>query len=119
MKTLKDSLNIGRGNGGFIDSINRQVEDRLTDPNWLAYKRNQGQGALDAFVSALTDIQEHVLPHLQSFCSLQERAPEQVEVMQTVPVVKDRNLSNTASAIAVPKTSPEANESDKTFIIYE
>ena len=113
MKTLKDSLNIGLGNGRFIDSMNRQVEDRLTDPNWLTYKRNQGQGALDAFVSALTDIQEHVLPHLQSFCSLQERAPEQVEAMQTVPVVKDRNLSNTASAVTVPKTSPDAARAAK------
>ena len=28
----------------------------------------------------LTDMQEHVLPYLQSFCSLEEKAPEKFEV---------------------------------------
>jgi hypothetical protein len=36
----------------------------------------------------LTDMQEHVLPFLQSFCSLEEREPERDVVSSTVAVQK-------------------------------
>ena len=35
--------------------------------------------SFQAYMADLTDMQEHVLPYLQSFCSLEEKAPERVE----------------------------------------
>ena len=68
MEKLRDAIDVGYGDGGFFSTLRSQVEDRLTDENWLDYKRRQGPAALDKFVSTLTDIKDNVLPYLQTFC---------------------------------------------------
>ena len=90
MQRLRDTIEFGRGNGGFISSYKMQTEFKLTDENWLAYKRGQGQAAYDSFVSGLTNIKDNVLPYLQSFCNGQERAATHAETAQTVPSEVDR-----------------------------
>ena len=84
MQRLKDTIEIGLGNGGFISAYKMQTEYKLTDENWLAYKRGQGQASYDSFVSVLTNIKDNVLPYLQTFCNGQERATVSVETAQTV-----------------------------------
>lgn len=50
--------------------------DSLDDESWLNYQKAKGEESFQAYMADLTDMQEHVLPYLQSFCSLEERAPE-------------------------------------------
>lgn len=89
MQRLRDTIEVGRGNGGFISSYKMQTEYKLTDENWLAYKRGQGQAAYDSFVSVLTNIKDNVLPYLQIFCNEQERDKVRAETAQTVPMEVD------------------------------
>ena len=49
---------------------------KLNDESWLSYQKAKGEESFQAYMADLTDMQEHVLPYLQSFCSLEERAPE-------------------------------------------
>ena len=44
----------------------------------------------------LTDMQEHVLPYLQSFCSLEEKAPERVEGAVQLSVDGEKKLAERA-----------------------
>ena len=89
MQRLRDTIEVGRGNGGFISAYKMQTEYKLTDENWLAYKRGQGQAAYDSFVSGLANIKDNVLPYLQSFCNEQERASTHAETSQIVPIEVD------------------------------
>ena len=104
MQRLRDTIEVGRGNGGFISAYKIQTENKLTDENWLAYKRGQGQAAYDSFVSVLTNIKDNVLPYLQTFCNGQERATVSVETAQTVTM-------STGNKKYVEKASP--SESDR------
>lgn len=90
MQRMRDTIEVGRGNGGFISAYKMQTEYKLTDENWLAYKRGQGQAAYDSFVGVLSNIKDNVLPYLQSFCNGQERAATHAETTQTVPIEVDR-----------------------------
>ena len=69
-------INIGDGNGGIVSQLKNQNEMKLHDESWLNYQKAKGEEAFQAYMADLTDMQEHVLPYLQSFCSLEERAPE-------------------------------------------
>ncbi len=79
MQELKGKINIGDGNGGIVSQLKNQNEMKLHDESWLNYQKGKGEKAFQAYMADLTDIQEHVLPYLQSFCSLEEKAPERVE----------------------------------------
>ncbi|MCI6431655.1 MAG: hypothetical protein MSA72_12455 [Lachnospiraceae bacterium] len=57
---------------------------KLYDESWLNYQKAKGEESLQAYMADLTDMQEHVLPYLQSFCSLEERAPEKLVEPTTV-----------------------------------
>lgn len=76
MQELKGKINIGDGNGGIVNQLKNQNEMKLHDESWLNYQKGKGEEAFQAYMADLTDMQEHVLPYLQSFCSLEERAPE-------------------------------------------
>lgn len=76
MQELKGKINIGDGNGGIVSQLKNQNEMKLHDESWLNYQRGKGEESFQAYMADLTDMQEHVLPYLQSFCSLEEKAPE-------------------------------------------
>ena len=76
MQELKGKINIGDGNGGIVSQLKNQNEMKLHDESWLNYQKGKGEESFQAYMADLTDMQEHVLPYLQSFCSLEERAPE-------------------------------------------
>ena len=79
MQELKGKINIGDGNGGIVSQLKNQNEMKLHDESWLNYQEGKGKEAFQAYMADLTDMQEHVLPYLQSFCSLEEKAPEKSE----------------------------------------
>lgn len=79
MQELKGKINIGDGNGGIVSQLKNQNEMKLHDESWLNYQRGKGEESFQAYMSDLTDMQEHVLPYLQSFCSLEEKEPERIE----------------------------------------
>ena len=79
MQELKGKINIGDGNGGIVSQLVNQNEMKLHDESWLNYQRGKGEESFQAYMADLTDMQEHVLPYLQSFCSLEEKTPERVE----------------------------------------
>lgn len=76
MQELKEKINIGDGNGGIVSQLKSQNEMKLHDESWMNYQKAKGEESFQAYMVDLTDMQEHVLPYLQSFCSLEERAPE-------------------------------------------
>ena len=76
MQELKGKINIGDGNGGIVRQLKNQNEMKLHDESWLNYQKGKGEESFQAYMADLTDMQEHVLPYLQSFCSLEEKAPE-------------------------------------------
>lgn len=79
MQELKGKINIGDGNGGIVSQLKNQNEMKLHDESWLNYQKGKGEESFQAYMSDLTDMQEHVLPYLQSFCSLEEKEPERIE----------------------------------------
>ena len=76
MQELKGKINIGDGNGGIVSQLKKQNEMKLHDESWLNYQKGKGEESFQAYMADLTNMQEYVLPYLQSFCSLEERVPE-------------------------------------------
>ena len=50
-----------------------QNEMKLTDESWISYQQGKGNEEYQKYIENLTDMQNHVLPYLQSFCSLEEK----------------------------------------------
>ena len=48
-----------------------QNEMKLTDESWISYQQGKGNEEYQKYMEDLTDMQNHVLPYLQSFCSLE------------------------------------------------
>jgi hypothetical protein len=87
----------------MIEHLKTQNEIRLTDDTSLAYQQSKGEESFQAYMSDLTDMQEHVLPYLQTFCSLTKKAPEREE---STPAVTE-NKGKPAPDVAVnPVTKP-------------
>lgn len=76
MQELKGKINIGDGNGGIVSQLKNQNEMKLHDESWLNYQKSKGEESFQEYMADLTDMQERVLPYLQSFCSLEEKTPE-------------------------------------------
>ena len=80
---FKGETDIGTGNGGLLSQLKMQNEMRLTDESWINYQKGKGSEEFQKYMEDLTDMQNHVLLYLQSFCSLekkgvQERREQQV-----------------------------------------
>lgn len=93
MKELKGKINIGDGNGGIVSQLKNQNEMKLHDESWLNYQKGKGEESFQAYIADITDMQEHVLPYLQSFCSLEEKAPEKVEGAVQLSVDGEKKLA--------------------------
>lgn len=96
MQELKGKINIGDGNGGIVSQLKNQNEMKLHDESWLNYQKGKGEESFQAYMADLTDMQEHVLPYLQSFCSLEEKAPERVEGAVQLSVDGEKKLAERA-----------------------
>lgn len=70
---FKGKIDIGTGNGGIISQLKMQNEMKLTDESWISYQKGKGNEEYQKYMEDLTDMQNHVLPYLQSFCSLEEK----------------------------------------------
>ena len=66
-------VDIGTGNGGLLSQLKLQNEMRLTDESWINYQKGKGNEEFQKYMEDLTDMQNHVLPYLQSFCSLEKK----------------------------------------------
>lgn len=45
----------------------------FTDEYWINYQKGKGSEEFQKYMEDLTDMQNHVLPYLQSFCNLEEK----------------------------------------------
>lgn len=59
-----------------------QNEMKLNDESWINYQKSKGEEVFRSYIEDITDMQEHVIPYLQSFCTLEEKAPvKSIEVI--------------------------------------
>ena len=98
---FQGKIDIGTGNGGIISQLKMQNEMKLTDESWISYQQGKGNEEYQKYMEDLTDMQNHVLPYLQSFCSLEEKGVKERREQQ----VAEKNESR----VAVPRTGVEAN----------
>ena len=96
MQELKGKINIGDGNGGIVSQLKNQNEMKLHDESWLNYQKAKSEESFQAYMADLTNMQEHVLPYLQSFCRLEEKAPEKVEGAVQSSVDGEKKLAERA-----------------------
>lgn len=98
-------IDIGTGNGGIISQLKMQNEMKLADESWISYQQGKGNEEYQKYMEDLTDMQNHVLPYLQSFCSQEEKGVKERREQQ----VAEKNESREA----VPRTGVEANTAVK------
>ena len=98
---FQGKIDIGTGNGGIISQLKMQNEMKLTDESWISYQQGKGNEEYQKYMEDLTDMQNHVLPYLQSFCSLEEKGVKERREQQVVEKNESRE--------AVPRTGGEAN----------
>ena len=102
---FQGKIEIGTGNGGIISQLKMQNEMKLTDENWISYQQGKGNEEYQKYMEDLTDMQNHVLPYLQSFCSLEEKGVKERREQQ----VTEKNESREA----VSRAGVEANTAVK------
>ena len=89
---FQGKIDIGTGNGGIISQLKMQNEMKLTDESWISYQQGKGNEEYQKYMEDLTDMQNHVLPYLQSFCSLEEKGVKERREQQ----VAEKNESREA-----------------------
>ena len=102
---FQGKIEIGTGNGGIISQLKMQNEMKLTDESWISYQQGKGNEEYQKYMEDLTDMQNHVLPYLQSFCSLEEKGVKERREQQ----VAEKNESREA----VPRAGVEINTAVK------
>ena len=102
---FQGKIEIGTGNGGIISQLKMQNEMKLTDESWISYQQGKGNEEYQKYMEDLTDMQNHVLPYLQSFCSLEEKGVKERREQQ----VTEKNESREA----VSRAGVEANTAVK------
>ena len=99
---FQGKIDIGTGNGGIISQLKMQNEMKLTDESWISYQQGKGNEEYQKYMEDLTDMQNHVLPYLQSFCSLEEEGVKERREQQ----IAERYEGRADERV----TSTEANE---------
>ena len=87
MKKVAGTAFIGDGRGGILGNLQQEVEEHLHNQAWLDYKKGQGADNFQSYIAELRDTQEHALPYLQQFISLEERGSTSIaeESTKTAP----------------------------------
>ena len=101
LRQFKSKIDIGTGNGGILSQLKLQNEMKLTDESWLSFMKNKGNEEFQKYLEELTDMQDHVLPYLQSFCSLEEKGVQERREQQIAE--KQRGLTGRERATAETK----------------
>ena len=89
---FQGKIEIGTGNGGIISQLEMQNEMKLTDESWISYQKGKGNEEYQKYMEDLTDMQNHVLPYLQSFCSLEEKGVKERREQQVAEKNESREL---------------------------
>lgn len=91
MKKVAGTAFIGDGRGGILGNLQQEVEEHLHNQAWLDYKKGQGADNFQSYIAELRDTQEHALPYLQQFISLEERGSTSIaeESTKTAPFGKE------------------------------
>ena len=97
---FKKSMDIGNGHGGIVSQLKYDNEMKLTDEYWINYQKGKGSEEFQKYMEDLTDMQNHVLPYLQSFCNLEKGVKERREQQ-----IAERNEGRADERV----TSTEAN----------
>ena len=98
---FKKSMDIGNGHGGIVSQLKYDNEMKLTDEYWINYQKGKGSEEFQKYMEDLTDMQNHVLPYLQSFCNLEEKGVKERREQQ----IAERNKGRADERV----TSTEAN----------
>jgi hypothetical protein len=107
MQKINGKMNIGDGDGGLVSSMKAQIEMQRQDDSWIAYRKSTNKESYEAYQEEITDMQEHILPYLQSYCSVQERQPAKT----TATEKKEKAASmKQASTPQQPKEKPSIRE---------
>ena len=99
---FKKSIDIGNGHGGIVSQLKYDNEMKLTDEYWINYQKGKGNEEFQKYMEDLTDMQNHVLPYLQSFCNLEEKGVKERREQQ----IAERYEGRADERV----TSTEANE---------
>ena len=115
LQSLKGEIDIGSGNGGIISQLKMQNEMKLTDESWISYQKSKGNEEFQKYMEDLTDMQNHVLPYLQSFCSLEESGVKERREQQVAERNEGREtvLRAEVKANAVVKDIAKADNKPK------
>ena len=115
LQSLKGEIDIGSGNGGIISQLKMQNEMKLTDESWISYQKSKGNEEFQKYMEDLTDMQNHVLPYLQSFCSLEESGVKERREQQVAERNEGRETALRAEvkANAVVKDIAKADNKPK------
>ena len=98
---FKKSMDIGNGHGGIVSQLKYDNEMKLTDEYWINYQKGKGSEEFQKYMEDLTDMQNHVLPYLQSFCNLEKKGVKERREQQ----IAERNEGRADERV----TSTEAN----------
>ena len=100
---FKKSMDIGNGHGGIVSQLKYDNEMKLTDEYWINYQKGKGSEEFQKYMEDLTDMQDHVLPYLQSFCNLEEKGVKERREQQIAERnegrADDRGISTEANAV--------------------
>ena len=90
---FKKSMDIGNGHGGIVSQLKYDNEMKLTDEYWINYQKGKGSEEFQKYMEDLTDMQNHVLPYLQSFCNLEEKGVKERREQQIAEKMKEEQMS--------------------------
>ena len=107
---FQGKIDIGSGNGGIISQLKMQNEMKLTDESWISYQQGKGNEEYQKYMEELTDMQNHVLPYLQSFCSLEEKGVKERREQQ----VAERNEGRADERVISTGANAVVKEAGKT-----
>lgn len=100
MKKVAGTAFIGDGRGGLLGNLQQEVEEHLHNQAWLDYKKGQGADNFQSYIAELRDTQEHALPYLQQFISLEERGSTSIAEEST----KTASSGKESKAVTQTKT---------------
>lgn len=114
LKSISETIFIGDGSGGILSHLQAEVANHLGSDSWRDYMQQSDPEHFGEYMQVLRDTQEHVLPYLQQFCSLEERAPEAISQMDGPEVAAvpagDKNV--VATTVRETETKAAGRQSD-------
>ena len=103
-KQINPKLQVGGILFTMVDAHTNDARNNmeLTDEYWINYQKGKGSEEFQKYMEDLTDMQNHVLPYLQSFCNLEEKGVKERREQQ----IAERYEGRADERV----TSTEANE---------